>query len=165
MLSIIVAFDNHNVIGYQNKLPWQLPADLRRLKAKTCGHTIVMGRHTFDSIGRALPGRRTIVLSRNTDFVHPTVETVHDIEEIVRRYQSTSDEVFVFGGGEVYRQLMPFCRKIYLTVIDDHFIGDCTFPIIDPYDWQVTEQIAGIKDQDNPYDYMFVTFERRKKFV
>ena len=124
-----------------------------------------MGRKTFESIGKVLPNRQTIVLSKNTNFSHPNIEVIADLEEVFNRYQNSTDEVFVFGGGEIFRLTLPFCTKIYATMILHSFSGDCTFPEIPMEEWEIVHSIPGVKDQNNPYSYNFVTFERRKEFV
>src|SRR5699024_528007 len=143
MLSFIVAMDQNNVIGYQNEMPWHLPKDLRFFKEKTTGHTIVMGRKTFESIGKVLTNRKHIVLtSKKNGFPE-------------------QEEVFVLGGGGIFKQLMDDVSRLYVTKISHTFEGDVFFPDIHEEEWQVTSREKGIKDDNNPYDYEFIQYDRK----
>lgn len=162
MLSIIVAHDRNRVIGVNNKLPWNLPQDLERLKLLTMGKTIIMGRKTFESIGYALPGRKNIVISKQGLFYQENIEVIQDIELIIQRYVHSVDECYVFGGQKIFDKLLPYVNKIYLTFIDFQFQGDRYFPRIELSDWVLVEKEMGEKNDDTPYDYFFLTYERRK---
>ena len=131
MLSIIVAKAKNNIIGKDNSMLWKLPDDLKRFKEKTIGHTIIMGRKTFESLGGILPNRMHIILSRNPDFNIDSdyVKVVHSLLEL-QPYMDDEEEHFVIGGAIIYNLLMPYCKKMYVTQIDKEFEGDALFPRI-----------------------------------
>lgn len=162
MLSIIAAISDNNVIGKDNKLIWHLPEDLKRFKELTIGHTIIMGRKTFESLGKVLPNRKHIVLTRDTSYHidDENVEIINDIEDL-EKYINSVEENFVIGGAIIYRQLMPKVDKMYITRIHEKFEGDAYFSIINEEEWKETEKIQGIKDEKNAYDYEFVTYVRK----
>jgi len=162
MLSIIVAVAENNVIGKDNKLIWHLPEDLKRFKQLTTGHTIIMGRKTFESLGRVLPNRKHIVLTKDTSFQidNQNVEIVNDIKEL-DKYIKLEEECFVIGGAIVYAQLMPKVEKMYITKIHKKFDGDAYFPVIDEENWIILEKSQGVKDEKNPYDYEYITYKRK----
>lgn len=161
MLSIIVAKAKNNIIGKENKLIWSLPADLKHFKELTTGHTIIMGRKTFESLGRVLPNRRHIVFSQNPDFKvnDENVKVVHSMLEI-QEYIEDEEENFVIGGAMIYNLLMPYVTKMYVTEINEEFEGDAFFPRINPEVWKETDRKKGIKDDKNNLDYDYVTYER-----
>ena len=160
MLSIIVAKARNNVIGKDNKLIWHIPEDLKRFKNLTTGHTIIMGRKTFESLGRVLPNRHHVVLSRDKDFNvdNENVEVLSDIS-LLEKYMNDEEEHFVIGGATIYKILMPYCKKMYVTEINEDFDGDVTFPEIDMNKWKVVKREKGLKDEKNPFDYEYVDFE------
>ena len=162
MLSIIVAVAKNNVIGKDNKLIWHLPEDLKRFKRITTGHTIIMGRKTFESLGRVLPNRKHIVLSKDTDFKvqDENVQVINDIS-LLGEYISSEEENFVIGGASIYKLLMPYTSKMYITKINQEFEGDVFFPEIEEKDWGVVETQKGITDEKNVYDYEYVTYVRK----
>ena len=162
MLSIIVAKAKNNVIGKNNELIWHLSEDLKRFKKLTTGHTIIMGRKTFQALGRVLPERKHIIFSQNPDFKvdDPNVEIVHSMLQI-QEYIENDEENFVIGGAMIYNLLMPYVTKMYVTQIDKEFEGDAFFPRIDEEKWKEIERIPGIKDKDNNIDYEFLTYERK----
>lgn len=162
MLSIIVAKAKNNVIGKNNELIWHLPEDLRRFKALTTGKVIIMGRKTFESLGRVLPNRKHVIFTRNLDFTieNENVEIVHDLSEI-QKYIDSEDECFVIGGGLIYNMLMPYADKIYATVINQDFDGDTYFPVINEKEWEIEKTEKGLKNEDNPYDYEYIDYVRR----
>ena len=162
MLSIIAAISENYVIGKNNQLLWHMPADLKRFKELTTGHTMIMGRKTFESLGRILPARRHIVLTRDMDYQvdNENVEIVHDIEEL-QPYIDSDKETFVIGGAIIYRQLMTKVNKMYITRIHEKFEGDAYFPVIRDEEWQIIEKEEKQKDEENSYDYDFVTYERK----
>ena len=163
MLSIIVAIANHNVIGKDNGLIWCIPEDLKRFKEITTGKTIIMGRKTFESLGRVLPNRKHIVLSRtgklNTN--DENVKVIKNIEELEECIKS-KEECFVIGGGIVYNLLMEYVDKLYITRINEDFEGDSFFPKINEDEWEVIDIQKGIKNKDNPYDYEYITYVKIK---
>lgn len=163
MISLLVAMDRNRLIGANNDLPWHLPNDLKFFKEKTTGNTIVMGRKTFDSIGRALPNRRNIVLSRNSRDLPDEVELIHDINSVLKLNQENpGEEIFVIGGGGLFEQILPFANRMYVTWIDEEFNGDVYFPAISLDDWKEVSRIKGIRDEKNPYDYYFIQYDRVK---
>ena len=161
MLSLIVAKAKNNVIGKDNQLIWHLPEDLKRFKKLTTGHTIIMGRKTFESLGRVLPNRHHIVLCNdaNMKIDDENVEILEDIS-LLDKYIKDEEENFVIGGATMYRLLMPYCTKMYITEINQEFDGDVSFPEINMSEWKVTEREKGLRDEKNPFDYEYVTYER-----
>ena len=163
MLSIVVAKAKNNIIGKENKLIWHLPEDLKHFKEITTGHTIIMGRKTFESLGRVLPNRKHIIFSQNPDFKvnNENVEVVHSLLQIQDLIEG-EEEAFVIGGAMIYNLLMPYVTKMYVTEIDKDFEGDTFFPKINPYIWKETSREKGKKDEKNNLDYEFVTYEKIK---
>ena len=161
MVSIIVAKSGNDVIGSRGELPWYLPADLRHFKQLTTGHTVVMGRKTFDAIisrlGRPLPERHNIVVTRDAEFAYDGVEVMYDVPSI----RKLASRVFVIGGGEVYRQTIDYADTLYVTEVHANIDGDATFPTIEPTKWRETSRETHTRDDKNQYDYDFVTYERR----
>lgn len=158
MISIIVATDKNNLIGKDNDLPWRIPADLAYFKKVTLGSTIVMGRKTYESIGKPLPKRRNIILSRQ-EFHADGCETLHSIEE-VERFNVDGEELFIIGGAHIFKETLPIADFLYLTYIDEEFEGDTYFPEVNEQDWELVSSEKGIKDEKNPYDYFFKKFKR-----
>ena len=161
MLSIIVAKAKNNVIGKNNSLIWHIPEDLKMFKEKTSGHTIIMGRKTFESLGRILPNRHHVILCNDMEMNidDENVEVLEDISDL-KNYMEDENENFVIGGATIYRLLMPYCKKMYITEIDESFDGDVYFPDIDLNEWKVSEKIEGTKDENSDFRYSFVTYER-----
>ena len=161
MLSIIVAKAKNNIIGKDNKLVWHLPEDLRHFKELTTGHKIIMGRKTFESLGRVLPNRKHIIFSQNPDFKvkDENVEVVHSLLQIQELVEG-EEEAFVIGGAMIYNFLMPYVKKMYVTQIDQEFDGDAFFPVISENTWKEVSREKGTKNQENNLDYEFVTYER-----
>lgn len=162
MLSIIVSKAKNNVIGKNNELIWHLQEDLKRFKELTIGHTMIMGRKTFESLGGILPNRKHIVFTNNPDFKveNENVEIVHSMLQI-QEYIENKEENFVIGGAMIYNLLMPYVTKMYVTQINKDCDGDAFFPRIDDEKWKEIERISGIKDKDNNIDYEFLTYERK----
>ena len=161
MLSIIVAKAKNNIIGKDNKLVWSLPADLKHFKELTTGHKIIMGRKTFESLGRILPERKHIIFSQNPDFKvkDENVEVVHSLLQIQELIEG-EEEAFVIGGAMIYNFLMPYVKKMYVTQIDQEFEGDAFFPVISENVWKEVSREKGTKDEANNLDYEFITYER-----
>ncbi len=161
MLSIIVAKAKNNIIGKDNQLIWHLPEDLKRFKRLTTGHTIIMGRKTFESLGRVLPNRHHIILCNDAQMQvdDENVEILEDIS-MLDKYIKDNEEHFVIGGATMYRLLMPYCKKMYITEINQDFDGDVSFPEINSDEWKVTSREKGIKDDNNPFDYEYVIYEK-----
>ena len=162
MLSIIVAIAENNVIGKDNQLIWHLPEDLKRFKKLTTGHTIIMGRKTFESLGRVLPNRKHIVLCNDMkiDIDNENVEVLSDIS-MLKKYIDDEKEHFIIGGATIYRLLMPYASKMYVTLIHQEFEGDAYFPEINEEDWKVVSKEKGLRDENNTFDYEYINFERK----
>ncbi len=162
MLSMIVACANGNVIGKDNKLLWHLPEDLKRFKEITSGKTIIMGRKTFDSLGRVLPNRKHIVLTRDTSWKYDdeNVEVINDVSKL-DKYINSEEENFVIGGAMIYNLLLKNTQKIYLTRIHKDFVGDAFFPKIKEEEWEKIDTKKGIRNEENPYDYEYITYIRK----
>ena len=162
MLSMIVAVAENNVIGKDNKLIWHLPEDLKRFKRLTTGHTIIMGRKTFESLGRVLPNRKHVILCNDMEMNidNENIEVLEDIS-MLNEYINSEEEHFVIGGATIYNLLMPYANKLYLTLIHEEFEGDVYFPEIKEEDWKIVYKEDGIKNEENPFDYEYITFERK----
>lgn len=162
MLSIIVAKARNNIIGKDNGMLWKIPDDLKRFKEKTSGHTIIMGRKTFESLGGILPERMHIILSRNPDFNidSDSVKVVHSLLEL-QPYMEDKEEHFVIGGAIVYNLLMPYANKMYVTQIDKDFEGDSLFPKINEEDWKELSREEGPQDETNDFRYEYITYVRK----
>lgn len=162
MLSIIVAKGKNNIIGKDGKLVWSLPADLQHFEKLTSGHTIIMGRKTFESLNNVLPNRKHIVFTQNPDFIcnDQNVEIVHSMLEI-KEYIDNSEENFVIGGAMIFNLLMPYVKKMYVTEINKDFEGDTFFPKINLGIWKEADRIKGTQDNENKLEYDFVTYERK----
>ena len=162
MLSIIVAVAKNNVIGKDNKLIWHLPEDLKRFKRLTTGHNIIMGRKTFESLGRVLPNRKHIVLCNDAELNinDEKVKIIDDVNKL-EEYINSDEENFVIGGASIYKLLLPKTEKLYITKINQEFEGDVYFPEIKDNEWKIIEREKGLKDDKNPYDYEYVTYVRK----
>ena len=163
MLSIIVAKAQNNIIGKNNKLLWHISEDLKRFKDLTTGHTIIMGRKTFESLGRILPNRKHIVFTQNPDFKvnDENVKIVHSMLEI-QEYIENKEENFVIGGAMIYNLLMPYANKMYITEIHKDFEGDTVFPKINLDIWEEVSREKGEDIEQNNLEYDFVVYERKK---
>ena len=161
MLSIIVAIARNGIIGSGNSLIWHISEDLRRFKQLTTGHTVLMGRSTFESLPKgALPNRRNIVITRNPQFSAPGVEVALSVEDAFHMAESDG-EVFVIGGEQIYRATLPFASRLYLTEIDATFFGaDAFFPDVNWKEWRETLREHHQSDDRNPHPYSFVNYER-----
>ncbi|MDX1900488.1 MAG: dihydrofolate reductase [Gammaproteobacteria bacterium] len=161
IIHAIVAMSENRVIGINNQLPWHLPADLAHFKALTLGKPIIMGRKTFQSIGRPLPGRRNIILSHDKNFSAEGCIVTHSIEEALNQTQNDA-EIFVIGGAHLFADMLPRIDVIDLTIIHHTFEGDAFFPEIDPTIWHETNRIDHSIDDKNPHAFSFLTLERRE---
>jgi dihydrofolate reductase len=163
-ISIIVALDEGHVIGNEGGMPWHLPADLKVFKAVTMGKPIIMGRSTYESIGRPLPGRTNIVITRNTDFKAEGCHVAHSIEGALAIAKEVSaEEVMIIGGGALYEQTMDITDRLYLTRIAAHLVGDTHFPVINLDEWQEVSRQQHTADGDNPFDLTFVVLDRKNR--
>lgn len=161
MIAIIAAIDKNNALGFKNKLLFYLPNDLKRFKALTTGHTVVMGRKTFDSLPKgALPNRRNIVLSRSTRLELPGAEVYASLEEALQ-HCADDEQVFIMGGASVYKQAMPLADRLYMTEIDAEAAeADVYFPVIDHELWHETKRDVRRADDRHPCNYSFVDYEK-----
>ncbi len=162
MISIIVAMDRNRVIGKDNRMPWRLPADLAYFRKVTLGHTVVMGRKTFESIGKPLDGRKNIVLTRDRQYTKEGCTVVHSVEEALKMIQDDK-ECFIIGGAEIYSAFLPYTQKLYITYIDHEFEGDTYFPQINYDQWRMVSRTLGPKNKKIPFDYYFEIYERNNK--
>ena len=160
LISLIVAMAENRVIGRGNQMPWHLPADLRHFKSVTLGKPVIMGRKTFESIGRPLPGRRNVVISRNLDWCAEGVESVSSLDAALALVQD-ADEVMIIGGGQLYREALPLAQRLYLTHIELPVTdADTWFPDYSQYQWQQCAEELHDPDEKNPYHYRFETLDR-----
>ena len=159
-ISLIAAMANERVIGKDNDMPWHMPADLKHFKQVTMGKPVVMGRKTFESIGRPLPGRTNIVITRNIDWKNDGVEVVNSPENALKLVEG-AEEVMIIGGGNIYQQFLPLADVLYLTFIELDVAGDTRFPDWEQVGpWQVIEQDSHSGDEKNPHPYQFVTLKK-----
>jgi len=160
-ISIIVAVAENGVIGRENDLPWHLSADLKRFKSLTMGHHLLLGRKTFEAIGRPLPGRHMVVISRGRPELPPGIALVPSLEEGIDLARRAGDEeVFVAGGAQIYRLALPLANRIYLTRVHQNFAGDADFPDLDDGDWAIVDRQHHRADESSPFDYSFLLLER-----
>ena len=161
-LALIVAVSENNVIGVNDDLPWRLSADLKRFKSLTMGHAIVMGRKTFDSIGRLLPGRKTVIITRNPDFKFEGAVVVHSIDEALNAC-CDQETAFLTGGAEIYRLAMPLVDEIYLTRVHTEIEGDTFLPEIDWDQFELIDTEAFQADEKNEFDFSMLHYRKRNK--
>ena len=157
MLSIIVAIANNNVIGKDNKLIWHLPEDLKRFKRLTMNKNIIMGRKTFESLGRLLPNRKHVVISSSNNFPKE-VDVYNNIESLLSHYKDTSEELFIIGGAKIYSEFIDYATKMYLTLVDGEFDADVYFPMFDEKDW--TKTVLSEREE-NGLKYKHVLYEKK----
>ncbi|HVE72699.1 MAG TPA: dihydrofolate reductase [Thermoanaerobaculia bacterium] len=161
-LSLLAALSTNNVIGRDNQVPWRLSTDLKRLKAMTMGHHVILGRKTYESVGRPLPGRTNVVITRQESYAPEGVTVVHSLEEAVRvAERNGDDEAFLLGGAEIYAQAMHRADRMYLTRVHAEVDGDTWFPEFDDVsEWQLTDSEHFDADEKNEYPFSFLTYER-----
>lgn len=159
MIALVVAMAENRVIGKENKLIWHLPADLKHFKNLTTGHPIIMGRKTYESIGKPLPNRTNIIITRQADFEAEGCLIAHSLSEALMMAQQMDAEIFVIGGAEIYKQALFLADTIYLTEVHHAFEGDTFFPEIDDLLWQETSREEHQADEKNPYAFAFVTLQ------
>lgn len=159
-ISLLVAISENNVIGKDNKLIWHLPADLKLFKDLTLGHHIIMGRKTFDSIGKPLPGRTSVIITRNKDYEMPGCIIVNSLDQAISAARN-DDEIFIIGGGEIFKDAMKVADKLYLTIVHEYFEGDTFFPAIDMNNWTELKRQKHLPDEKNKYSYSFCEFVRK----
>lgn len=162
--SILVAMAKNRVIGKNNALPWQLSPDLKRFKQLTIGHHIVMGRKTYESIGRLLPGRTNVIITRQPNYQVPGAIVVGSIAEALKvcsEGKEVDQESFVIGGAEIYQQALGLCQRMYVTEIQQEFEGNALFPEFDQQEWREISREKHRLDEDNGLEYHFVVLDRR----
>jgi dihydrofolate reductase len=165
-VALIAAFAQNLVVGINNSLPWHLPEDLKYFKRTTSGKAIIMGRKTYESIGRPLPNRTNIVISRNPDFSAEGVVIVASIEEAIKHAESVNmingvDEVMIIGGAAIYQASLPMADRLYLTHVHASVEGDAYFPKVDFDQWKEVAREDFNKDDSNPYDYSFSVYDKK----
>lgn len=158
-ISIIVAMASNQAIGLNNKMPWHLSADLKKFKEITMGSPIVMGRKTYDSIGRPLPGRDNLIISRNPAYKKNDCLVFNSVEDAISAYHN-HDEIFIIGGASLYKEMLPKAHFLYLTQINKPFKGDTFFPSINTLDWREVEREDINKDPNVDFSYSFLKLER-----
>jgi dihydrofolate reductase len=161
IISIVVAIANNWVIGRNNALPWNLPADMEHFRKLTSGKPVIVGQKTYESIGKPLPGRTNIIITLNKNYTANGCLIVHSIEESLAAAKDF-EEVMVIGGASIYEQFLPLADRLYLTLIDANIEGDTFFPEFDYSDWNEVERVKNEPDKENIYPYTFLTLERKK---
>ena len=161
MISLIAAIGKNNELGKNNTLLWHLPADLKHFREITSLHAVIMGRKTFESIGKPLPNRRNIVITRDADYKKEGVEVVHSLSGALDKIPDKNEEIFVIGGAEIYKQTMPIADKLYITHVGaEDRDADAFFPEIIPVVWNEISHTEHKKDEKNPFDYTFSVYEK-----
>jgi dihydrofolate reductase len=160
-IALIVAMAENRVIGRNNQLPWRIPADLRHFKALTLGKPVIMGRKTYESIGRPLPGRDNIVISADSGYQAEGCQVVHSVEQALEAAGSC-EEAMIIGGANLYRQTLENADRLYLTLVKAEPEGDTWFPEIELQQWREIERQAHTADESNEFDYDFVVLERAR---
>ena len=165
MISIIVAIAKNGVIGKGGDLPWKLSDDLRHFAKLTKGHTVIMGRKTYESIarrlGHALPDRKNVVITSQADFKAPGCSIIRSIEEAIKTFSDDTEEIFVIGGGEIYKQLLPVANKLYVTEVAIECEGDAFFPDYSKEAWEIISAEPHSKDERNSCDFTFLELVRK----
>lgn len=156
-ISIVAAIGKNRELGKGNKLLWHIPEDLKRFKALTSGHPVIMGRKTFESIGRPLPNRLNVVITRDESFKPEGVTVVHSLDGVIKIAKAKDqEEIFIIGGGQIFEQAMPFADRLYLTIVDNEFDADVFFPDYSMF----TKVISEEKGESNGYSYTFLTLTK-----
>jgi len=159
-ISLIVAMASNRVIGLNNKMPWHLSADLKKFKKITMGSPILMGRKTYESIGRPLPGRTNIIISRNIDYQQNGCVVFNDLKTALEKASENTEEIFIIGGSDLYQSILPIADTIYLTLINQEFQGDTFFPEIELNDWSEVEREDITDDSEATFNYSFLKLEK-----
>ena len=160
MITLVAAAAENNALGKDNDLIWRLPDDFKRFKALTSYHYIIMGRKTFESFPKPLPNRKHVVITRQENYKNENIEVVHSLEEAIQ-FSSTEDEIFIIGGGEIYKQALPFADKIELTRVHGEFEADAFFPEIDEKKWDLVNSEFHDKDEKHKYSFSYLTFLKK----
>ncbi len=159
MIALIFGISRNKVIGCENKLPWCIPADLAYFKKVTMGYPVIMGRKTYESIGRPLPGRKNIIITRDSSFEAPGCVICNSKEQALLE---AGNDAFIIGGADIYKQFIDDAQKMYVTYIDEDFKGDTKLDNIDFSQWELVSFIKGTRDEKNPYDYYFKVYEKKR---
>jgi len=159
-LAILAAVATNRVIGINNTLPWHLPADLKHFKALTLGQIVVMGRRTFESIGRPLPERTNVVLTRQQNLVLPGIVTAQSIHDVLGQFANDPRSIFIIGGAQIYQDSLPLCQRLYLTEIQQPFVGDTFFPVLNGNEWRELSRIVNHDSSGVVPEFHFVVLER-----
>lgn len=160
IISLIAAMGTNRVIGINNQLPWHLPADLKHFKQITMAKPIIMGRKTFESIGKPLPGRLNIIVTHNKGFQAPGCQVVHSLDEALA-LSKEHDEVMIIGGAQIFAEALPKANKLYLTIIEHDFPGESFFPEWNNQEWKQVSKQNFSADEQNPFSFYFITYERK----
>jgi dihydrofolate reductase len=161
LISMIVAMAQNRIIGAKNRLPWSLPADLANFRTITWGHKVVMGRKTYESIGKALPGRENIIFTRNpANLPGEGFQVATTVAEVLAL--AANEEIFIIGGAQVYLTFLPYADRIYLTLIEADIMGDTFFPELGE-NWRLVSKTNGVSDPAHPYPYSFLIFQKQAK--
>ena len=160
MINVIVAKASNNVIGAKNELIWHLPNDLKHFKNLTSGHPIIMGRKTFESLGRPLPNRTNIVITRDKNWQAENIEKEFSLEKAIESAKKINEDIYIIGGGNIYKQAMEFADVLYITEVHHEFEGDTYFPEIDEEVWEEVDRENFMKDEKHSYAYSYVTYKR-----
>ncbi len=164
IVSMIVAVSENGVIGKDGDIPWRLSADLQRFKHLTMDHHLIMGRKTYESIGRPLPGRKMVIITHQEDFVAPGCEVVHSLEDAISLAEKAGEtEVFIAGGASIYAEAFPKAQRLYYTQVNAEVDGDTFFPTFSEEDWQINENIEYPADLRNDHSFTFIFLERNSK--
>lgn len=161
MIDFLLAMDKNRLIGKDNDLPWHLPADLKYFKKTTMGHPVVMGRKTFESIGKPLPGRKNIVLTRDRAYHPEHVDVFHSVEALLTGGAARNEECFVIGGAQVFKALFPYADRLYITRIDAEFEGNVYFEGFDEKKWRLVSEKKGTVDEKNRFPHAFLIYEKK----
>lgn len=158
-ITLIVAAAENNVIGNDNKMPWHLPNDFKYFKKNTINHSVIMGRKTFESIGKPLPERRNIILTRDLNYVNEDVDVANSIQEVIN-YCRDEREIFIIGGAEIYKQTLPIAHRVLLTRVHTNVTGEAVFPELLEHQWKLVSSEKHEKDDKHAFDYTFEVYER-----
>lgn len=158
MISMIWAMGTNNALGCKNRMPWYLPADFAYFKRVTMGQPVIMGRKTFESLGKPLPGRTNIIITRNKDYSPEGCIVVDSVEKA--KELTENKNAFIIGGAEIYKAFLPIADKLYITEIDHDFEADTFFPEIDYSKWKLVSSEPGLRDERNPFEYKWLLYER-----
>ncbi|BBH19921.1 dihydrofolate reductase [Paenibacillus baekrokdamisoli] len=162
-ITMIAAMARNQVIGIENAMPWRLPAEMAHFRRSTIDRTVLMGRKTFESLGRPLKDRRNVILTRNAEFTTEGCEIVHSLEEAIAKYMGDDQgELVIMGGAEIYSLFMPYADKLLLTEVDADLVGDAYFPSFDQNEWTLLASEPFSKDEKNAYDFQIQTYVRNK---